>query len=261
MLIITVAMKEEAQPLLSGGGWRAVAATHARALHQAEARGPAGLAPGALLAVSGIGRAAAEATTTELLEWWSPTAVISLGFGGGLAEGPRTGDLVVAERTLGMDRENGGPRLSAVPSDPDLVERATAVLDALGLPHRVGDVLTVEEPVLLPEDKQRLGALTGALAAEMEGFWVGALCREAGVPFLAVRAVLDPVADELPPYVPALAVARGFSRARTLLLRPHRLVRLAGLARCMSLARRPLGRFAPALLADLAGRRDRAARG
>jgi adenosylhomocysteine nucleosidase len=52
-----------------------------------------------------------------------------------------------------------------------------------------------------PETKTALGLATNAVAVDMESHAVGAAAQEAGVPFMIIRAVADPVNRALPGWV------------------------------------------------------------
>jgi adenosylhomocysteine nucleosidase len=249
-------MREEAQAVLKAGAWRPLpAASSAEALYETgEARGKA------LLAVSGIGRSAARATGRWLLEHHRPTAVLSLGFAGGLQPGLRPGELVVAERILSCRpgatseaRESAREETlvgDAVEADASLLERTLRSLGDMGIPHRVGVCLTATGPVAQPADKERLWRATGALAVDMESYWLAGVCREEGVPFLAVRVVLDPQEAPLPPFAVALGQAGGrLLRIVQVMLRPWRVPRLVALAGGLAAAKRSLAAFAAAFRA------------
>jgi len=51
------------------------------------------------------------------------------------------------------------------------------------------------------EEKAALSRRTGAIAADMESAAVAAVAHRAGIPFLSIRAVADPLATTIPPSV------------------------------------------------------------
>lgn len=61
-----------------------------------------------------------------------------------------------------------------------------------------GRLLTAARVIAKSEEKQRLGAKTGAIAVDMETFAVAELCAELDLPFLAVRVVSDAADENLP---------------------------------------------------------------
>ncbi len=234
-MALVVALQDEARGVLEAGHWRRVAPSASQAAYDGRVGGVE-----AVLAVSGVGRARAEAAVREVLEERRPDAVLSLGFAGGLVDGQRVGDLVVA-RTLtpadGGHAGEGGHVGPPLRTDGRLADEALRVLAGLGLRHEAGACVTASHIVSDPDEKRRLGLRTGALAVEEESFWIGAACRERDVPFLAVRSIVDPVERPLPGFVASFALDSGLgSRWRHVLpviLRPWSIpaaVRLGGAA-------------------------------
>ena len=252
-MALVVALHEEARGILKAGRWRRVESPASPAAYEGEIGGG-----GAVLAVSGVGRDLAERAVREVLEERRPGAVLSLGFAGGLAAGQRVGDLVVARDLAPAPGASNGP---GEPLDPDqsLIGEAVRVLESLGLRHQVGGIVTASQIVSGADEKRRLGARTGALAVEEESFWIGAACRDRGVPFLAVRSIVDPVERPLPGFVASFALDAGFrSRLRHMLpiiLRPWSIPAALRLGGAASAARDSLTAFA----VGFAGSRTRAA--
>ncbi|MBM3945813.1 MAG: hypothetical protein FJ315_00215 [SAR202 cluster bacterium] len=240
MLAIIAAMEEEVGSFRRRGRWVRDDSLGMRAWRAAAA----GERP-KLLAVTGVGRRAAEEGVERLLTVKGVDVVLSVGFAGGLAPGARRGDLTVAERVRPW------------PTRPDTNtasdERLTALADSCcthrRLPVSRGTWLTVESAVVTVEEKQRLARETGAVAAEMESYWLARAAAQAGVPFLGVRVVLDDARSEVPEMVmdwagPASAVTIIGRLARN----PLGLPALISLARDMALARRNLTRFLEAFV-------------
>ena len=71
----------------------------------------------------------------------------------------------------------------------------------LGEEFRVtsGDLLTVDAPLESSAAKSAAAVASGCVAVDMEAAGVAAVAREAEVPFIAVRVVVDTFADRLPP--------------------------------------------------------------
>ena len=125
-------------------------------------------------AIAGVGAAAAREAALRLIEALRPTALVSTGFAGAIADGLGTGDLILGG-TTDCPAAGGLLRLA----------RETAP-DA-----RVGDVHAVGRVVRDAAAKERLHRETGALAVDMESAAVGRAAREHGLDFLCVKAVLD----------------------------------------------------------------------
>ena len=62
-----------------------------------------------------------------------------------------------------------------------------------------GAVCSVSEPACQRKGKEALHRATGASVVDMESAAVAAVALRAGLPFAALRAVVDPLAFEIPP--------------------------------------------------------------
>jgi nucleoside phosphorylase len=121
-----------------------------------------------------------------------PSAVLVVGLAGGCAPDVRSGDLVIGRLV--------GPTADGEWLAPDgaLIERALGALQATGLRHHVGRLLTVPGVVAQPAAKAGCWQRQGALAVDMESAHVLAWARQAGFPAVAVRAVGDGPDEPLP---------------------------------------------------------------
>ena len=57
----------------------------------------------------------------------------------------------------------------------------------------MGTCISAEKVITNSAEKKALNQLYGADVVDMESYWIGKVCRERGVPFLAVRAISDMV--------------------------------------------------------------------
>jgi adenosylhomocysteine nucleosidase len=178
MTLLCAATKWEAQPL-------------AKALRLTEG------APGVFersdrrvtLLKTGIGP---ENTTLALRRWRGagPPAVaagISVGFAGALQPGMRTGDIVCDLRGC----------------DLDVVRKARETAELLGLRIHFGKMLHSDKVLSSPQEKTALGRKERGSAVDMETSAVRDFARSAGISFLCIRVVLDPVHQALPSCLPA----------------------------------------------------------
>jgi adenosylhomocysteine nucleosidase len=138
----------------------------------------------------GIGAARAESGARALLDRGA-TALVSWGSAAGLEPSLGTGTVVIPDRVLVAP----GKSLS---TDHDWSARLRAAV-AGRVPAVDSPVLQLEHVVANPADKRRLCAATGAAAADMESGAVGRVAADAGVPWIAVRVVLDDAGTALPP--------------------------------------------------------------
>ena len=163
------------------------------------ARELAGLRPNRLagygVADIGMGHAAAD-NLREILKTRRPQIVLSIGFGGALTDSMQTGDVVVSVEAVAAQLP--ARRLAM---HPELTRDAASALIAAGMRVTKGSTLTVPEPLMSSEDKQRHGALTGASVADMETFWIAQEADRAGLPLVSVRTVIDEMRHDLPELV------------------------------------------------------------
>jgi adenosylhomocysteine nucleosidase len=139
------------------------------------------------VAVTGVGPKAAEAGLRRVLaDLDDVSAVLGIGFAGGLTKAARPGDLVIPTSVL-----NG--RNTETPTE--WLRMALAALSS-GQTWRL--LTTVDHVVSSPAQKAAIHAATDAEAVDMEsGVW-GTICREMGLPWAVVRTVLDSSAENLP---------------------------------------------------------------
>ncbi len=149
-----------------------------------------------------------------------PTLILSTGFCGGLTPTLHPGDLVLAE-TIHHHGE-------MIPIDPTLLAQATKALNAAKLDFVCGPIRSSDRVVQSKEEKRRLQS-EGTVAVDMESGPLSRWAREKRFDFLCLRAVLDPVDQDLP-----------FTASRSLI---------------RSMLRHPLATFNTVKLAARVGRR------
>jgi adenosylhomocysteine nucleosidase len=115
-------------------------------------------------------------------------ALVSWGLVGALDAALGAGDVVLPRRVL---RAGAG----AVLADPAWHARLAAID---GFRTTFGDLLTVDAALESPEAKGAAARATGCVAVDMEAAAIGAVAAAAKVPFVAVRVVVDTLADRLP---------------------------------------------------------------
>jgi len=174
--------------------------------------------------VSGIGKVAASTTATLLLQRYGVDGLLFTGVAGGLGEGVKVGDMVVAQRFLqhDMDASPLFPRHEVPGYGQALFATHTGWTQALAqasqhtldqLPTWLGEdtlaafhlqAARVHQGLIVSGDRfvatsaestALRQALPEALAVEMEGAAVAQVCHDFGVPFAAVRTVSDRADD------------------------------------------------------------------
>jgi adenosylhomocysteine nucleosidase len=172
-----------------------------------------------VLALSGIGKVAAATTAALLLDRFEVGSLLFTGVAGGLGEGVRVGDVVVAEALLQHDLDasplfpryevplSGRSRFACdAPMGDALGAAAAHALNALQVPlaafgavaprvHR-GLVVSGDRFVATAAESERLrAALPDALAVEMEGAAVAQVCADFGVRCAVLRCISDRADD------------------------------------------------------------------
>jgi hopanoid-associated phosphorylase len=220
----------------------AALAAEARALGPTKSRfqTPTFLADGTLLTVSGMGFAAAAQATRALLEA-GVTALASWGMAGGLDPGLRAGTIFLPSAVVSAAGAD-------FPTASHWRERLAAALAAqrpisggklLNSPHALGTVA----------DKAAAFGATGALAVDMESLAIAQIAAAQGVPFIAVRVIVDTAQDSLPRAVMAASRAGEIElwrMIRALALAPAEFSALIRLAQRYRAARRSLAAVAHA---------------
>jgi adenosylhomocysteine nucleosidase len=167
-----------------------------------------------LLVRSGMGKQRAEQAIQSVLQRYQPTAILSLGYCGALADTLRVGDLVVcspltALLTLPSMLGTATPA-GVLHCDDSLVQQALHVTlpPSRELPFQSrqshmqpvgGGCLTLPSVANDRRLKEWLSLNFTSAVVDMESFWIGTLAEQAGVPFLTVRSVSDSRAESLPP--------------------------------------------------------------
>jgi hypothetical protein len=113
-----------------------------------------------------------------------------------------------------------------------------------------GSLLTSPRILFTPEDKAEQGRVTGTIAVEMESGVHAAFAAARGLPFLALRVILDPVGMALPA-IAGLTTAHGNVRvvkaAAYVATHPHHLPILLALKRTRAVAAQSISRLCQAL--------------
>jgi adenosylhomocysteine nucleosidase len=162
---------------------------------------------GTLLQISGVGAKRARLAARTLLEKGA-TSLLSWGSASGLIPELSPGSLVLPKNIIAV----GG---SLYPVDATWRVNVYAQLKEKVNLHEgsLAESITV---LTHAAEKATLFKQTGAIAVDMESAAVAAEAQRAGVPFMAIRAVVDPADMTLPPC--ALASLSEFGKLRPLRL-------------------------------------------
>ncbi|HYK65202.1 MAG TPA: hypothetical protein VEY94_09660 [Patescibacteria group bacterium] len=121
--------------------------------------------------------------------------VIGTGVVGALSSGLKPGDLILADRVLALHPEAGSPNQVAA-ADAQHLGEIGRLLTLAGITYSTGALLTSHR-VLAGLEKRRAKETTGAIAVDMETAALAAEAAARGIPFIALRSVLDEVDDEV----------------------------------------------------------------
>jgi adenosylhomocysteine nucleosidase len=218
-----------------------------------------GAAAETAILLTGSGRVAAAAATVQAIDELRPKSVISTGFAGGTRDSLLTGNLVLATEVFQLegapffwdrDRMNG-----PVIPDPALLSMARSAVEMAGVDFQMGTLVTLPTVAKTAGMKRWLGNKVGATAVDMESFAVGQAAEEAGVPFLAVRAIVDSLNMDLPDIVSQVGQTPTGNRLvpflRHLSRHPHRLPQLVRIGSAARRARRSIASFHSYFAAEL----------
>lgn len=162
--------------------------------------------------------------------------LIAAGFCGGIDPRIQRGNLFLARFVRHRGEE--------IRIDLSLVERARSVLNSGSAGLHVGPCESVDH-VLRPDEKRALAA-DGVTAVDMESGPLARWATHRGIPFIALRVVLDPAGTDLP-----FSADRPFWTSAL-----HHPVAAARAARHAIAAGRVLGTAVDALIETFAGRSD-----
>jgi adenosylhomocysteine nucleosidase len=122
--------------------------------------------------------------------------VIGTGVVGALSSGLKPGDLVLSDRILTIDEDGQVAEQVIAVSDSHLRAVGRSLASA-GIAYSTGAILTSHRVLATGAEKRRAKESTGAIAVDMETAAIAAEAAALGLPFVAVRAVLDEVDDEI----------------------------------------------------------------
>lgn len=193
----------------------------------------AGLAP--YVEISGMGQRAAEKAAERLVAR-GVSGLMSFGYAGALKPGIRRGAVVVAEA---IETPEGGRHETDSYWRAGLAEALSELSDV-----RFGSFLSVREVVASPGHKRRLASRSDAMAVDMESGAIASVARRHGLPFIAVRAIVDEAHHSVPAALSGAIDKRGRTQAWRmawpLIKRPGQIAALLSLAKGADAANRAL---------------------
>jgi adenosylhomocysteine nucleosidase len=152
------------------------------------------LEDGTLLAVSGIGTAAARAAARALVSA-RVAALMTFGLAGALDPDLAAGTIILPGELISPD----GTRLVTCKAWRERIADSLGSVGAV----RTDTLLTSARAIETPREKAAAFRDTGAAAVDMESAAVAEVAAAHGLPFIAVRVIVDTAGDALPPSVVA----------------------------------------------------------
>lgn len=195
-------------------------------LHRYRRSGMMTLSHQVIVCISGIGPARARAAGERLLAHGA-NALLSWGTAAALDSELAPGQLLLPRSVLCGDLEPG-------PVSRDWRRQLHGKLCAR-FPINDKPLIAVDQVLVEPEQKRRLLAETGAVAADMESAELSIVARDAGVPFAVLRTIADSAVTTVPNWI-AQGID-GFGRLRIasvllpLIMRPEDWPDVAALAK------------------------------
>jgi len=149
------------------------------------------------LAASGVGmRRARESARRVLNEVHDVDLIILTGVAGGLVDNLAIREVVLADRL--MTRESDNELLTRTIEVPqDYFKTCSSALDAAAIRYARGGLLTVKYPLVTGAEKRLAGENTGAIAVDMETAVIAFEAAARGIPFVAMRSIMDTVDHDL----------------------------------------------------------------
>ncbi|MCL7419507.1 MAG: phosphorylase [Methylobacter sp.] len=142
-----------------------------------------------LVAYSGAGPEYAQ-TAAELLVSRGVTRLISWGCAAALGASLKPGDLTLADSLIDADKVRFDIASDWHNHTKNILSAQTTVY--------TGCLAESSRIVSSSKDKKQLHVQTGAIALDMESIAVAKIARQHALPFLAIRAIVDPVNMNLP---------------------------------------------------------------
>lgn len=142
-----------------------------------------------VLACSGTGANNAR-TASELLIAQGATQLISWGCAAALVDALQPGDLVLADALIDVE----GHRIAIQPG----WLKVTKNLLSPYLKTHIGSLAESNTIVATAQNKKQLHSKTNAIAVDMETIAIAKVAKLNNLPFIAIRAIADPVDMDLP---------------------------------------------------------------
>lgn len=154
-----------------------------------------------IVAVCGIGKVFASLCAEAMIISFSPDFIINTGVAGGLGDGLKIGDTVVAAALVQHDMDTsplGDPKglisginIIELPTDDGVRAAICSSAEEIGYTARTGIIASGDRFIASDSDRISIKEEFGALACEMEGGAVAQVCYVNRIPCGVLRAISD----------------------------------------------------------------------
>lgn len=160
----------------------------------------------AIVTVCGEGKVNAAMCVQTMILAYKPDMIINTGVAGGLADGLKIADIVVADCVVQHDMDMSplghpigyicGVDGVEIPCDKKIADTLSDCVESCGIRLVRGIIASGDQFINSNAKKAQLVAGFNASACEMEGGAIGHVCYRNGVPFGVLRAISDGGDDE-----------------------------------------------------------------
>lgn len=154
-----------------------------------------------IAAKCGVGKVFAALCAQTMILKFAPDCIINTGVAGGLADGLKVLDVVVATEVVQHDMDTSplgdpvgllsGINIVNIPCDEKISQVLADCVKAEGINCITGTVATGDQFVATEEKRQFIKNTFNASACEMEGGAIGHVCYVNEIPFGIIRAISD----------------------------------------------------------------------
>ncbi|MGB9616902.1 MAG: hypothetical protein ACPL7J_06225 [Desulfomonilaceae bacterium] len=150
----------------------------------------------------GIGPSRAASAIRNLDE--RPAWIVGVGTAGALEDSLRVGQIVISARIVCAEES-----ARSYQADPVVMDTLCKGCERAHAAYRVGTIASSRTPVFDRRGRHDLRRKTGALAVDMESYWLAQEAERFGIPFAALRVISDDIAaPPLPEYTDWRSLAR-----------------------------------------------------
>lgn len=142
--------------------------------------------------MTGMGEKKMGVGLEKALSHLNPSYLLLVGYCGGTSPVSGLGSLILAREVLHQKSNQ------LFLGQEELLKKAKKICEEDRLSFQEGRLTTVDHVVGSPHEKADIGAMTSSLALDMEASALTAIAQKREIPFLVVKAVLDPMEMALP---------------------------------------------------------------